>query len=102
MQRWSHSHSSILTRRSPSPPLNMADVDVDNFSEDEYNQTVQNLHEQPRTLRDFMHPTIIGTPSCIIFPPDASRFNFKLGIIQLLPVFHDFESKKSILAFERI
>ena len=102
MQRWSHSHSSRLTRRSPSPPLNMADIDVDNFSEDEDNQTVQNLHEQPRTLRDFMHPIRIGTPSHINFPPNTSCFNFKPGIIQLLPVFHDFESKKSILAFERI
>ncbi|XP_052297041.1 uncharacterized protein LOC127902243 [Citrus sinensis] len=32
---------------------------------------------QPRTLRDYMNPTRTGAPSCIVFPPEASRFNFK-------------------------
>ncbi|XP_052297086.1 uncharacterized protein LOC127902277 [Citrus sinensis] len=34
---------------------------------------------QPRTLRDYMNPTRTGAPSCIVFPPEASRFNFKPG-----------------------
>ncbi|XP_024041540.1 uncharacterized protein LOC112098940 [Citrus clementina] len=36
---------------------------------------------QPRTLRDYMNPTRTGAPSCIVFPPEASRFNFKPGLI---------------------
>ena len=40
-----------------------------------------------------MHPTRTGSPSCVIFPPDASRFNFKPGIIQRLPTFYGFESE---------
>jgi hypothetical protein len=35
-----------------------------------------------------MNPTRTSAPSCIFFPPDASHFNFKPGIIQLLPSFH--------------
>ena len=31
------------------------------------------------------------------FPPHASHFNFKPGIIQLLPTFHDFESENPYL-----
>ena len=44
-----------------------------------------------------MHPTRTGSPSCIVFPPDASRFNFKPSIIQLLPTFHGFEFENSYL-----
>ena len=41
-----------------------------------------------------MHPLRTSAPSCIVFPPDATHFNFKPGIIQLLPTFHglDFEN----------
>ena len=75
----------------------MADIGAENFSEHENDQALQNLHEQPRTLRDFMHPTRTGSPSCIIFPPDALRFNFKLSIIQLMPTFHSFKSENPYL-----
>ena len=44
-----------------------------------------------------MHPTRTGSPPSIVFAPVASRFNFKSGIIQLLPTFHDFESENSYL-----
>ena len=44
-----------------------------------------------------MHPTRIGTPSCIVFPPNTFSFNFKPGIIQLLPTFHGFESQNPYL-----
>ena len=91
MRHWSCTNSGRLVRKSPSPPLNMTEIGAGNFSENEDNQALQNPYEQPRTLRDFMHPTRIGSPSCIFFPLDASRFNFKLGIIQLLPTFHGFE-----------
>ncbi|KAH9782741.1 MDIS1-interacting receptor like kinase 2 [Citrus sinensis] len=54
-------------------------IGAENISEHENDQALQNLHEQPRTLKDFMHPTRTGSPSRIVFPPDASRFNFKHG-----------------------
>ena len=44
-----------------------------------------------------MHPTRTRSPSCIVFPLDASRFNFKPSIIQLLHTFHGFESENSYL-----
>ena len=97
MRRWSHTNSGRLIRRVPSPPLDMADIGAENFSEHENDQALQNLHEQPRTLRDFMHPTRTGSTSCIVFPPDASRFNFKPRIIQLLPTFHGFEYENPYL-----
>ena len=40
----------------------MADIRAENFSEHENDQPLQNLHEQPRTLRDFMHATRTGLP----------------------------------------
>ena len=97
MRRWSRTNSGRLIRRSPSPPLNMAHIGVEKFSEHENDQALQNLHEQPRTLRDFMHPTRIGSPSCIVFPSDASRFNFKPDIIQLLYTFYGFEFENPYL-----
>jgi len=45
-----------------------------------------NENNRVRTLRDHMNPTRTSAPSCIN-PPDASHFNFKPGIIQLLPSF---------------
>jgi len=35
-----------------------------------------------------MNLTRTSALSCIVFSPDASHFNFKSGIIQLLPSFH--------------
>ena len=90
MRHWSRTNNDRLIRRSPSLPFDMADIGAENFSEHENDQALQNLHEQPRTRRDFMHPTRIRSPSCIVFPPDASRFNFKPSIIQLLHTFHGF------------
>ncbi|XP_073307370.1 uncharacterized protein [Primulina huaijiensis] len=40
-----------------------------------------------------MNPTRTSAPSCLVFPPDASHFNFKPGIIQLLPNFHGLDSE---------
>jgi hypothetical protein len=44
-----------------------------------------------------MNPTRTSARSCIVFPPDASHFNFKSGIIQLLPSFHGLDLEKSYL-----
>jgi hypothetical protein len=49
------------------------------------NQSLHNENNRVRTIRDHMNPTRTSAASCIVFPPDASHFNFKPGIIQLLP-----------------
>jgi hypothetical protein len=58
---------------------------------EEDNQSLHNENNENnrvRTLRDHMNPTRTSAPSCIVFPPNASHFNFKPDIIQLLPSFH--------------
>jgi hypothetical protein len=44
-----------------------------------------------------MNPTRISAPSCIVFSLDASHFNFKSGIIQLLPSFHGLDLENPYL-----
>ena len=58
------------------------------------NQSLHNENNRVRTLSDHMNPTRTSAPSCIIFPPDASRFNFKPDIIQLLPFFNGLDLEK--------
>ena len=53
---------------------------------EEDNQSLHNKNNENnrvRTLKDHMNPIRTSAPSCIVFPPDASHFNFKSGIIQL-------------------
>nr|WP_164990771.1 hypothetical protein [Pseudomonas protegens] len=67
---------------------------------EEDNQSLHNENNEnnrARTLRDHMNPTRTSAPSCIVFPPDASHFNFKPGIIQLLPSFHGLELENPYL-----
>ncbi|XP_021802549.1 uncharacterized protein LOC110746630, partial [Prunus avium] len=47
----------------------------------------------PRTLETFLHPIRAPNPSCIMFPPNMPNYDFKLGMIQLLPIFHGMESE---------
>ena len=63
------------------------------------NQSQHNAHDQNqlRILREYMNPTRTGAPSCIVFPIEASRLNFKPGIIQLLLMFHGLESESLYL-----
>jgi hypothetical protein len=56
-----------------------------------------NENNRVRTLRDYINPTRISARLCIVFPPDASHFNFKPDIIQLLPSFHDLDLENSYL-----
>jgi hypothetical protein len=44
-----------------------------------------------------MNVTRTNASSCIVFPPDASHFNFKPGIIQLLPSFHGLDLENPYL-----
>jgi len=81
MTVWSRTLSGRLCRVSLSFLENMAEED---------NQSLHNKNNENncvRTLRYHMNPTRTSAPSCIGFPPDASYFNFKLGIIQFLPSF---------------
>jgi hypothetical protein len=63
----------------------------------EDNQSLHNENNRVRTLRDHMNPTRTSAPSCIIFPPEASHFNFKPDIIQLLPTFYGLDLENSYL-----
>jgi len=82
MRVWSHTLSGRLCRVSLSFSENMAEEDNQSLHNE------NNKNSRVRTLRDHMNPTRISEPSCIVFPSDASYFNFKPGIIQLLPSSH--------------
>jgi len=60
-----------------------------------------NENNRVRTFRDHMNPTRTSAPSCIVFPLDASHFNFKPDIISFT-FFSWLRFRKSILAFKRI
>ena len=79
MRVWSRTLSGRLCRVSSLFSENMAEED---------NQSLYNENNRMRTLRDHMNLTRTSAPSCIVFPPNASHFNFKPDIIQLLPSFH--------------
>jgi len=64
---------------------------------EEDNQSLHNENNRVRTLRDHINPTRTSAPSCIVCPPNASHFNFKLGIIQLLPSFHGIDLENPYL-----
>jgi hypothetical protein len=64
---------------------------------EEDNQSLHNENNLVRTLRDYMNPTRTSARSCIVFSPDASHFNFKSGIIQLLPSFHGLDLENPYL-----
>jgi len=88
MRVWSRTLSGRLCRVSSSFSENMAEED---------NQSLHNENNRVRTLRDHMNPTRTNAPSCIVFPPDASHFNFKPGIIELLPSFHGLDLENPYL-----
>jgi len=88
MRVWSRTLSGRLCRKSLPSSKNMAK---------ENNQSLHNENNHVRTLRDHMNPTRTSAPSCIVFPPDASHFNFKLGIIQLLFIFHGLDLENPYL-----
>ena len=91
MRVWSRTLSGRLCRVSSSFSKNMAE---------ENNQSLHNENNENnrvRTLRDHMNPTRTSAPSCIVFPPDASHFNFKPDIIQLLPSFNGLDLENPYL-----
>jgi len=88
MRVWSRTLSGRFSRKSSSFSENMAKED---------NQSLHNENNRVRTLRDHMNPPRTSAPSCIVFPPYASHFNFKPGIIQLLHTFHGLDLENSYL-----
>ena len=75
MRVWIRTLSGRLSRKSLFSLENMVEKD---------NQSIHNENNENnrvRTLKDHMNPTRTSAPSCIIFSPDASHFNFKPGII---------------------
>jgi len=88
---WSRTLSGRLCRVSSSFSENMAEEDNQSL----HNENNENNHV--RTLRDDMNPTRTSAPSFIVFPPDASHFKFKSGIIQLLPSCHGLDLENPYL-----
>jgi hypothetical protein len=88
MRVWSCTLSGRLCRKFSSSLENMAKED---------SQSLHNENNHVRTLRDHMNPTRTSAPLCIVFPSDASHFNFKAGIIQLLPTFHGLDLENPYL-----
>jgi hypothetical protein len=91
MRVWSRTLSGRLCRVSSSFSENIAEEDNQSLHNE------NNENNRVRTLRDHMNPTRTSAPSYIVFPPDASHFNFKPGIIQLLPSFHGLDLENSYL-----
>ena len=91
MSVWSRTLNDKLCKVYSSFLENMAEEDNQSL----YNEN--NKNNRVRTLRDYMNPTRTIVRSCIFFPPDASHFNFKSGIIQLLPSFHGLELENPYL-----
>jgi hypothetical protein len=88
MRVGSRTLSGRLCRVSSSFSENMAEED---------NLSLHNENNRVRTLKDHMNPIRTSAPSCIVFPPDASHFNFKPCIIQLLPSFHGLDLENPYL-----
>ena len=52
-----------------------------------------------KSLHDYLHPTCNSAPSCIMFPANVQNFDFKPGMIPLLPTFHGMENKNPYVHF---
>ena len=77
MRRWSRTSSGRLIRISQSPSPIIDEIQHENILGqlnppiDQGDNQSQHDQNQPRTLRDYMNPTRIEAPSCIVFPPKA-------------------------------
>ena len=100
MQTWYRDTTHRLCRSEPrnnNPTIvNQMEGSQSNHGENEYNQEYQD--DIPiRTLRDYLQPTRISTPSCMVIPSTGGTFDMKPGIIQLLPKFHGLDSESPYL-----
>ena len=44
-------------------------------------------------MMDYIHPTRMATPSCIIFPANMLQIDLKSGMIHLIQTFHELENE---------
>jgi hypothetical protein len=72
MRVWSCTLSGKICRVYSSFLENMVEED---------NQSLHNENNRVKTLKNHMKPIRTSAPSCIVFPPNASHFNFKSDII---------------------
>ena len=91
MRVWLRTLNGRLSRIFSSSSENMAEEDNQSLHNE------NNENNRVRTLRGHMNSTRISAPSCIVFPSDASHFNFKPDIIQLLPSFHGLDLENPYL-----
>jgi len=91
MRVWSSTLSGRLCRKSSSSSDNIAEEDNQSL----HNENNENNHVT--TLRDHINLTRTSAPSCIVLLSDASHFNFKSSIIQLLPTFHGLDLENPYL-----
>ena len=99
MKVWSRILSGKLYRISSSFLENIAKEDNQSLHNE------NNENNRVRILKDHMNPTRTSAHSCIVFPHDATHFNFKLDIIQLLPSFHGLDVENPYLhlrKFEKV
>lgn len=74
-----------------NPAFDSTSVKTDTTS---HNTMSDNEHDGLyRTLHDYLQSMRTSTPSCIMFPPNMPRVDFKSGMIQLLPNFHGLENE---------
>ena len=79
----SNSESSPRSNHSTHSNENLGNFD---------NIANNNNENAVRTLKDYLHPNQMATPSCIMFLPNAQLPEFKPGMIQLLPTFYGLEN----------
>ena len=75
----------------------MADLESNHGDENNLNNEDFHNHQPIRTPRNYLQPTRNSAPSCIIFPINVNNFNFKHGMISLLPKFHGLDSENPYL-----
>ena len=70
-----------------------------------YSHTSNTMNEDElpiKSLRDYLHPTCNSAPACIMFPTDVQNFDFKPGMIPLLPIFHGMENENPYVHIREI
>jgi len=94
----------MLGRRSLNLDLKSLDPEIERTLKRRLRNSVEmgdNMHagenernqweniDHTRTLRDLFAPVVTNSPSCIMLPPtNATHFDLKPHVIQLLPAFH--------------
>jgi hypothetical protein len=94
----------MLGRRSLNLDLTSLDPEIERTLRRRFRNSVEmgdNMHanenernrgenvDHTRTLRDLFAPVATNSPSCIVLPPtNATHFDLKPHVIQLLPAFH--------------